>query len=275
MILANHGILSSSGGAIVYDTDALAFITAASITDNTQKTAINTLVTDLKTYNIWTKMKAIYPFVGGSASSHKFNLKDPRDLDASFRLQFNGGWTHTTNGVIPNGLNTYARTFFADTNLSVNSSSYSIYNRTNTDQTAVMVDFGYFKNNSSFLSNLFNVNYSPLGYGSRVNSNTSINATRTNYQGFYNGNRNNSSDFNFHVNGIKTLTQTESTSGKSLTGYEFYLGCLYIDGSIPSNANYSTNNYSFAHIGDGLSDTEASNFYTAIQLYQTTLNRQV
>ena len=178
MILANHGIISSSGGALSYDADALAFMTAASITDNTQKTAVNTLVTDLKTYNIWTKMKAIYPFVGGSASSHKYNLKDPRDLAAAYRLEFNGGWTHTTNGVIPNGLNTYAKTFFADTNLSVNSSSYSIYNRTNTDQSALMVDFGYLKLNSSFLSNLFSVNYSPFGYGSRVNSYTVTNATR-------------------------------------------------------------------------------------------------
>ena len=53
-------------------------------------------------------MKALYPFVGGTATSHKFNLKDPRDLDAAFRLQFNGGWTHNSNGVTPNGTNGYA-----------------------------------------------------------------------------------------------------------------------------------------------------------------------
>ena len=56
------------------DTDALSFITAASITDATQKTAINTLVKDLKIANIWTKMKAIYPFVGGNAIAHAYNL---------------------------------------------------------------------------------------------------------------------------------------------------------------------------------------------------------
>ena len=73
MILANHGIIASSGG-VTFDTDAQAFITAASISDSTQQTAINTLVTDLKTYNIWSKMKALYPMVGGSASTHKWNL---------------------------------------------------------------------------------------------------------------------------------------------------------------------------------------------------------
>ena len=68
----------------IIDADATTFITAAGITNLIQASAINTLVNDLKTYGLWTKMKAIYPFVGGSATSHKFNLKDPRDLDAAF-----------------------------------------------------------------------------------------------------------------------------------------------------------------------------------------------
>ncbi len=55
------------------DADAQAFIDAAGITDATQQSAIRTLVGDLKTYSIWSKMKAIYPFCGGTASSHKWN----------------------------------------------------------------------------------------------------------------------------------------------------------------------------------------------------------
>jgi hypothetical protein len=93
------------------DADATAFITAAGITNLTQASAINTLVNDLKTYGLWTKMKALYPFVGGTATSHKFNLKDPRDLDAAFRLVFTGGWTHTSTGAKPNGTTGYANTY--------------------------------------------------------------------------------------------------------------------------------------------------------------------
>ncbi len=38
--------------------------------------AINELVKDLKSNNLWDKMKAIYPFVGGgTVSSRRFNLK--------------------------------------------------------------------------------------------------------------------------------------------------------------------------------------------------------
>ncbi len=38
---------------------------------------------------------------------------------------------------------------------------------------------------------------------------------------------------------------------------------------------YSTFETSFASIGDGLTDAEATAFYNAVQAYQTTLGRQV
>lgn len=45
------------------------------------------------------------------------------------------------------------------------------------------------------------------------------------------------------------------------------------NGSNP--ANYTKLECAFASIGDGLTDTEAANLYTAVQAYQTTLNRQI
>jgi len=79
--------LQMMAGGLGLDPDALAFLTAAGITDATITAAIDTLVLDLKGYGIWTKMKAIYPFVGGTATTHKYNLKDP--VDAMQRLEFN------------------------------------------------------------------------------------------------------------------------------------------------------------------------------------------
>ena len=38
---------------------------------------------------------------------------------------------------------------------------------------------------------------------------------------------------------------------------------------------FSSKECAFASIGDGLTDTQASNFYTAVQAFQTTLSRQV
>ena len=71
-----------------YIADAQAFITAASITDPTQQSAINQLVVDLKGYGVWTKMQAIYPFVGGTSTSTSYNLKNT----AQFQISWKGEW---------------------------------------------------------------------------------------------------------------------------------------------------------------------------------------
>jgi hypothetical protein len=130
-------------GSSVSDADAQAFITAAGITDNTQKTAINTLVLSLKANNIWQKFKAIYPFVGGTATTHKFNLINPADTNAAYRLTFTGGWTHSSTGALPNGTNAYANTYLDTQNdLSLNSGHFSFYSRTNAPTAAIRIDMG-------------------------------------------------------------------------------------------------------------------------------------
>ena len=133
MIVATHGILASYVGV---DTDAQNVINAIQSTGvtltTTQKNACNQLIGNLKTYGIWTKIKALYGFLGGTASAHKFNWKDPRDLDAAYRLVFNGGWTHSSTGALPNGTTGYADTKIIPNNVvSLSSAHFSKYNRTN------------------------------------------------------------------------------------------------------------------------------------------------
>lgn len=266
MILANHGIVSSSGAS--FDVDALAFITAASITDNTQKTAINTLVTDLKTYNIWTKMKAIYPFVGGTASSHKWNLKDPRDLDIAYRLVFSGGWTHSSTGALPNGSNTYA-----DTKFKINSPSIAIGTYIRTDTAAAnMSEMGVFDNpynNTNIGAKWSDGNtYSFINISSGTGQTPYVN---NNSQGFYIANRYSSTLLNTWKNGVKKTTNTElyQSIGLSIN----LLIAAYNGSNVISN--FSDRQTALSFISDGLTDTEVSNFYIAVQNFNTTLNRQV
>jgi hypothetical protein len=96
----------------IWDVDALAYITAAGITNSTEKSAANYLFTQLKIQGIYSKLKAIYPVLGGTAFSHKFNGKNPLDTNAAYRLTFVGGVTHGSNGFICNGSSGYARTYF-------------------------------------------------------------------------------------------------------------------------------------------------------------------
>jgi len=266
---------------IVYDVDAQAFITATGITDTTQKNAINQLVLDLKSANIWTKMKAIYPFVGGTATTHKFNLKDPRDLDAAFRLVFNGGWTHTSTGALPNGTSAYADTYLIpSTSLTNNSSHLSYYSRTNRGYRN-SVAIGSYQGSPTY--NNIDLRFYANGYNGVPNKTASAQ-----YDGF------NSLDYadytptttacfgiasktavnlnKIYENGILKGSNT-NTSTRTLPNVRTLIGAISNGSS--GVISYDNLESAFASIGDGLTDAEASNFYTAVQAYQTTLGRQV
>ena len=261
--------VSPAGGGTGTDTDAQAFITAAAITDSVQVSALNTLVTDLKTYGLWTKMKALYPFVGGSAASHKFNLKDPRDLDAAYRLVFNGGWTHTSTGAQPNGTTGYADTKLAPSSaLSLNSTHVSYYSRTNNMLDGI--DFGV--SNAAFTNQLYSYikavdgkTYFRINRGGTTESNIAIADSRL----FYMINRNSPTQEVLFTNTTKNIFNYNSTG---LSNYSIFLGSTNFAGT----PNYYGNKESaFVSIGDGLTDTEAANFYTSVQKFQTTLGRHV
>lgn len=251
--------------APAFDADAQAFITAAAITDTTQQGAINTLVIDLKGFGIWTKFKAIYPIVGGTASQHKFNLKDPRDLNAAFRLTFATGVTHSANGMVGNGSTGFANTHLQPSgNLTQNSTSYSFYSRTNVNLT--QIEMGVV-----LLSNILEIRTSGITFY-RVNGSALAQHADANSLGFYTGNRTASTVINAFKNGVKIVTGPTTASSALVSGNIFILALNTGSGV---GGNYSTKECAFSAIGDGLTDAEGGNLYTAVQAYQTTLSRQV
>jgi len=242
-----------------FDPDAQAFITAAGITDFIQQNAINQLVLDLKGYSIWTKMKALYPFVGGTATTHKYNLKNPLDTDAAFRLVFNGGIIHDSNGITLNGVNGFVLTFFYAFTNNLSNGNISIYNRTN--NAGQYYDFSNLAGANEqtilikWIDNKYYINSGTQTYPNFVNADArglySMNYNTINIKGYKNGN------IVITENKVSTGVNNFYTIGRNSSG------------------NYSNRNYAFASIGDGLSDTEAANFYTAVQLFNTSLSRQV
>ena len=265
------GVRSFVAGGVPTDADAQAFITAAGITDATQQSAINTLVTDLKGYGIWSKMKAIYPFIGGTASTHKWNLKDPRDLDAAFRLVFSGGWTHSSTGALPNGTNGWANTFLIPSNsLSLNSTHLSYYSRTNI--VSNQVDMGTYKNFNDISGTYLLFNYSGSSFVA-INSSQTTRISPVNTLGFLIGSRISSTVEKYYTNNI---SQSISNNSTFIRNTNIYLACYnYVDNTGNMPLYYSSKECAFASIGDGLTDTEAANLYTAVQAYQTTLSRNV
>jgi hypothetical protein len=101
-----------------WDPDTQAYLTATGL-DVSFAPALDGLVTGLKTAGLWTKMLAIYPFIGGTEALHKWNLKDPRDLDEAYRLTFTGSTSsHSTNlGYRPNAQGMVGNGGYADSHI--------------------------------------------------------------------------------------------------------------------------------------------------------------
>lgn len=261
---------------IVSDADAQAFLNAAYINDITQANAINTLVIDLKSNGLWTKMKAIYPFVGGTAFTHKFNLKDPRNLDAAFRLTFNGGITHNSTGILPNGSNGYANTWLSPAaNLQLNSSSITYYSRTDLNYTGgasgtrleTMAEMGATNSGTNAMWLFLRTN-NILSTG--INRTGAFTVNNTNSTGFYITSRTSSNLTTLFKNNLKLADS--SVLSTNLTSLNMYLFGI----NTTNNHWYpSVRECCYSSIGDGLTDTEAANYYTIVQTYQTTLGRQV
>jgi len=251
------------------DPDAQAFITAANITDATQKTAINTLVKSLKSNSLWTKMKAIYPFVGGTATTHKFNLKDPRDLDEAYRIIWSGGVTHDANGVKGNGTNGFGDTKynpFNDATVTNTNFSFGVYVRSQVASNDSQM--GQFSNSAG--ANLVIVNFNGLKVLFRImnstdtqNPNTSnvskgftaISTLATNVQKVYR-------------NGSLAFTGANTTHPNKLNSNVYVC-------SINGISLWSAAEIPFVYMSQGLDDTESANLYTIVNAYQVALSRNV
>jgi hypothetical protein len=247
------------------DADATAFIVAAGITNLTQASAINTLVTDLKSAGVWTKMKALYPFVGGTASQHKFNLKDPRDLDAAYRLVFSGDWTHSSTGAKPNGTTGYADTFVANNLMAQNSVSIGVYlGEDNTGAASTSCAIGSYS--SGFGTAIYPGTNAAAG---NLILNGVSNATPTTQfqsKGFYLISKTPTEAFT-NIRGIQTGRTINPTTYKT-TSFKLAKAGEYA-------GDYNSQQQRFTYISDGLSSTEAANLSIAVQTFQYTLGRQV
>ena len=264
MILSTHGILASSGGVSI-DADAQAFFdrvtTAGGSLTNTEKTAVNTLVLALKANSLWSGMKAIYPMVGASAAACAQNLKS-----SSFTGTFTSGWTFASTGATPNGTSAYMNTgFVPSSNISLNNAHLSYYSRTNV--VGVQVDIGSIGDSTNAFYLIMNLNnIAPSGINAPETLRTSAMSPTL---GMLIGSRIVSTEEKYYTNNV---SQTLTKNSNSMNSFNVYLGCFNQTGT----ANlFSTKETAFASLGDGLTDTQASNFYTAVQAFQTTLSRNV
>jgi hypothetical protein len=278
MILASHGLIASS--ILQVDADWLAYynrvIAAGGSLTTTEQSATLQLVLDLKANSLWTPMKAIYPMVGASAAACAQNLKS-----ASFTGTFTSGWTFSSNGATSNGTSAYMNTgFVPNGNLSQGSCGCSVYRRTAVVANAASkVDIGGCGVPSPFLPILYFKSKS--GTGNFESGTYSYNTgeggiTIANSQniGFYQLHRTSTTLVKGYNAGTSFVSNTNSNTAYSVTALtaNLFLGGNNLNGT---PTEFTDTQYAFASIGDGLTDTQASNFYTAVQAMQVTLSRSV
>ena len=252
-----------------YDADAQLFITATGIS-GTNATATNKLVIDLKAANIWIKMKCIYPFVGNTASSQKYNLKNPVDSNAAYRLVFSGGGTFSANGYQPGGVNGYANTNLnSRVDLTNTNNHIAYYSRTAT--VGSVCEMGTYDGaTNSFFQVRAAGNYISGNVSNPISYTTTGSAL-----GFWLGTKRSNTDREVYRNGVSEATNTTSDS-LALPNILIYLGARNSVNYIPPGAQlFSSKECAFASIGDGLTDAEALALYNAVQTFNTTLGRQV
>lgn len=252
----------------IYDADAQAFITAAGITDLNQQTAIINLVLGLKTDFLWNKMQAMYPFVGGTATAHKYNLKNPLDTNAAFRLNFSGGWIHSNNGALPNGTNAYADTFLVPSVVqSLNNNGLGAYMKLNTGGGTDPVVMGTF----NLVTQATTLVMSAATVNSRLNANT-WGSPIAGASGSYDAHKTGAANTVIYKNG--TSLSGVYNSGGTLPTLNIYIGTLNFQGT-PYSTGWTANEFRLAYISEGLNATEVANLRIRSQDFQTALGRQI
>ena len=252
--------LNPYGDTFTYDVDAQRFIDSSGITDSTQKFAINNFVKQLKDSSLWTKFVAIYPMVGGTATTTKWNLKDPRNSDAAYRLTFNGTPVYASTGVLFPTTSDYADTHLADSAIGgyINA-SISYYSRTQnaisgydmgcTDGAIPYNELSIYSNSADnsewfgFSQNILSANTTGLF----MLSSSATNVTR-------------------YRNGV-VVSSKGSAPNNSYTNLTILVGKSRV------TAHPGQKECALATIGNGLTDAQALTFYNIVQNFETTLAR--
>jgi hypothetical protein len=264
MVTATDGVTTVGATiqvTVAQMTQVTDFLTNTGIVDATITGALRSLALRLDDYGLWSKVRALYPFVGGTATTHKYNLKDPRDLDAAYRLVFAGGWTHDSNGVTGNGTNTSADSKLANNVTGQNSLTMGVYNRT-AGQSGVEWS-GSVTPRTWLAGNISGTAYFDINNG----ASTATTTAPADVRGTLMASRVVSSATELNLNGQGQRTTAATSSAPAATNF--------ILGQFSGGGFNTARNYAAAWLTDGLNAEEETHFRSVMQTFQTTLSRQV
>jgi hypothetical protein len=273
-VLYNKSVVSNTVSVLTSnysytDSDANAYILAASLTSSEQESAYK-LIVDLKSNLLYTKIQALYPFKGTTAAQHKFNAKNPLDTDAAFRLIFGGSSnTHSDLGYSGNGSGYADSKFTPSINQTLNSNGITVSCGTNNEaKSSDVVEVGAF--NSATQASLIGVKNNNTNFGkvSRLNGNP-LNANLSNEsRGILTVTRQSQTVTSVFFNSNKVAT---GDSGGTLPTFPIWIGCLNLTNSAYGSSNQRLQ---IVIIHEGLSDSEVATLHSIINLSELIAGRK-
>jgi hypothetical protein len=254
------GATTKLSGGVAIDADAQAYFTANStLTDVSQKNAINQFVLDLKYHSLWTLGKYLYLGFLGDSTKVKYNLFSP----ASNVLTLSSGWSYDSHGMQGNGTSAFAQTgFIANSSASLNSKTLFVYSQTDSDQLGIEIGSDATTTRDNLLPKYSGVFYGRLSinaWQSFANSGTTkglqlISRTSSNVTKLYNK---------------STLLGTDTQVSTIQTIQQDYLGAENGNGT---PTWLSSRKISIYGRMDGLDSTQVANLKTCIETLLTTLS---
>jgi hypothetical protein len=246
------------------DADATAYlaavVSAGGTTDATIDAAVDTLFVDLKAAGVYNDLVAFYPLVGGVASSNLINANG----NTSYDLALFGGWVHNTDGMISNGTNTYGDTSIipATTLSATDNHTSSLFKDTSSIGSAYdgSGPSPYLISTSSRALEAFNSSAIMSGLGTIPTNGKAfiINVKENNTSAFAGTNADGAG---YSVKSTKTNAATTVPTNS------------WTIGKINTVGFYTGVQYWFVTIGNGLTQTQASDLHDAIDTFATTLGR--
>ena len=288
--IGNTAIVGIGGGTFFpTDADAIAFISASAITGSADINAINYLVTSLKAYDLWDDMVAFYPMVGATTSSMKWNLMNPQDTDEALRLEYYGGVSASSKGLVFSGAaNTFANTnFYSSTDSAITPAyppiganmSHNFSNGIYSQTTGSIVGYAAGIRNTGTISRYFikttdNVGISSVGYG---NSNMTGQLGGTQTGGGLFATSFTTGSQKYYRNDVELVSQTVTNNFFSTDVYTYVLGANNGNGTpnFPIIANPSQITLSTAFMGSYLNPTKYLQLNDIIQGYNNILGRKL
>ena len=251
----------------VFDSDAAAYladvIASGGTTNPTISAATNTLFTSLKSNGLYSKMIVMYPFVGGTASSHSINA----NLNKTYDITWNGGMTHDISGSTGNASNGYGNTNFTTQDYtSMQFSSFGLYINGG-DINANGLHGGFFGGNDGLLLGANDGNQ--IGWRHGQFNGTS----KTSNGGVLTGNfisiRTGITQSDLYKNSVNIDTLV--VPPQSTYNIPFYLFAANVFNIFTDN--YSNDRLSFAFLANNLTYSEVPILSTIINTFQTSLGR--